>query len=178
LITQAEFARRIGKQRSWVSTLVKKGKLTVVKDERGRKRLDFDRAMAEYKGSVDYNRDPQREWGKKQRGEEEEELKYGDIKCADDMIGKETQRSKLIRETYEARLKEMEYKETLGELVHIGEIEEVNNRIATSIRTLLLAMPSKIAPQLEGLSIAKIQRRLEDEINDILTELNQLGGKS
>lgn len=103
-------------------------------------------------------------------------VKYGKLDCGDKQIGAETQRSKLYRETWEAQIKEMEFREKCGELVQVKSIEEANRKIAGSIRSKFLSLGVKLAAKCEGKSASEIQYLVEDEVNTIFQDLYQLGG--
>jgi len=81
-----------------------------------------------------------------------------------------------MRETYEARLSEMEFREKSGELITVQGVMEANRRLAGSIRSKFIGMGTKLAPRLEGKTAAEIQFAIEDEVNAIFTELYSLGG--
>ena len=175
--------------RTWINRLVKQGKLLFGPD----KRIDYMDALKQLEGSKDYNRESQREYAKRQRkgkpvgeflppilpdGEiydTDGKLIYGNTDCDNGLIGIETQRSRLVRETLEARLCEIKLAKERKELIPVAEVCKVNEYIAVSIRSKLLALPTRIAPQIEGLKASKIQRKLEEAVNDILTEVNFLG---
>lgn len=205
-LTQAQVAKLLGCSRTHVNNLKKKGKLIFEKDSDGKERISYSMALQQYEGSRDYNRDPQRAWAETQRNGKAVNLpgsvniptagtasvdnphglpegntpaillQPGDIKCLDANIGRETQRSKLVRETFEAKLAELEYKEKCGKAISIEGMIEANRRIAGSIRSKFIGLGTKLAPRLEGKSAAEIQVAIEDEINAIFTELFTLGG--
>jgi hypothetical protein len=55
-------------------------------------------------------------------------------------------------------------------------IKEANRRIAGSIRSKFLGLPTKVAARCEGKAASEIQHIIEDEVNTIFSELYQLGG--
>ena len=197
-ITRAELSKRLGVSRAYITQLYKAGKLTVDSDGL----LDFDQARKEIEAYKDFNRDPQRQAAEKKRKNNEviklqtelqneiekaqekvdalvpKGFKYISIEDVDklstEQVGRETQKTKLIRETFEAMIRELEYYEKLGSLVSVDDILESNRKVAASIRNKLVSIPSNIAPKLEGLSVPQRQVLIEDTINNILTELNNL----
>lgn len=205
-VTAAELARIAGFSRAHICGLKKKGKLLFDKDPDGHDRIILTEALTQLEGSKDFNRDPQRAWAETQRKGRNKKpghaavlpqpgtidpanphnlpqgntpallLQPGDIRCQDSRIGVETQRSKLMRETYDARLSEMEFREKSGELVTVQGVIEANRRIAGSIRSKLIALGTKLAPRLEGKTAAEIQFTIEDEVNAIFTDLYSQGG--
>lgn len=203
-VTAADLHRITGFSKAHISNLKRDGKLLFTKDADNRERILLSDALKQFEGSRDYNRDGQRQWAEKQRkgrtltlpnipgqaapGEIDPgnphnlkdgivlTVEFGNIKCKDEHIGKETQRSKLMKETFEAQLSEMEFKEKCGQLTTVQGVQEANRRIAGSIRSKLLAHPTKSAPRCEMKTAAEVQYILEDAVNEILTDLYQLGG--
>jgi hypothetical protein len=203
-VTAADLHRITGFSKAHISNLKKAGKLIFSVDADNRERINLDDALKQFEGSRDYNRDAQRQWADTQRKGRALNLpniqgqpaagvidpanphnlqngpafivEFGNIKCEDRDIGKETQRSKLMRETFEAQLAEMEYREKCGELINMQGVEEANRRIAGSIRSKFLGLPTKVAARCEGKTAAEIQYIIEDEVNSIFSELYQLGG--
>lgn len=73
----------------------------------------------------------------------------------------------------DARLKELELKKALGEVVEAATAMKLWGRIVSNIRAKLLSLPSKISPMLLGLlSIAEIKEKLDQEVYETLTELS------
>lgn len=199
LIRQSEFARRVGKSAAWINKLIKAGKISVGDN----KLIDYESALVQLEGSKDYNRDPQRQHAAKVRaqktmqaimterkgeGETVEtvigqiydhvEPPIGDPACKEVHIGIETQKSKLARETYEAKIKQLEYLKMIGELIPIDEVKKANEIIAASIRSKLLTLPTKLAPRIEGKQAVEIQYMLEDAINEVLIEFYARGNNA
>lgn len=203
-VTAADLHRITGLSKAHISNLKKKGKLIFKKDKDKRERINLSDALKQLEGSRDYNRDAQRQWADTQRKgrtlnlpnladssvpesidpQNPHNLKdgtaliveYGNIKCADKDVGKETQRSNLIKQTFEAQITIMEYRKKCGELIDMQGVEEANRRIAGSIRSKFLGLPTKVAARCEGKSAAEIQYIIEDEVNSIFSELYQIGG--
>jgi len=203
-VTAADLHRITGFSKAHISKLKTAGKLIFTVDADNRERINLTDALKQFEGSRDYNRDAQRQWADTQRkgrkinlpnipghaapGEIDPQnphnlsdgpafiVEYGNIKCEDRDVGKETQRSKLMKETFEARLSEMEYLEKCGKLIDMQGVEEANRRIAGSIRSKFLGLPTKVAARCEGKTAAEIQYIIEDEVNSIFSELYQIGG--
>jgi len=203
-VTAAELHRITGFSKAHISNLKRAGKLIFTVDVDKRERINLTDALKQFEGSRDYNRDAQRQWAETQRKGRKINLpnisgqlpavkidpenphnlsdgpafivEFGNMKCKDSEIGKETQRSKLMRETFEAHLAQMEYLEKCGKLINMQGMEEANRRIAGSIRSKFLGLPTKIAARCEGKSAAEIQYIIEEEVNTIFSELHQLGG--
>ena len=176
-VTATELCRITGFSKPYISRLKKTGKLIFIKDELGKEYILLSDAIKQLEASKDYNRDGQRKWAEEQRGGRSINslLQAGNISCDDKQIGLETQRSRLARETYEAYLKEMEFKEKSKELISISGLLEAQRRIAVSIRSKLLGLGAKLSPRLEGKSVSERQDIIDDEINLLLTEFFKVG---
>jgi len=80
-----------------------------------------------------------------------------------------------VRETYDARLRELDYKVRTGELVSVDEVRVVAYNTARRSRDLLLAIPDRISAVLAGLSeTSEVHRVLSEEIRRVCEELSQL----
>ena len=164
----------------------------------------FHAAVERYKTTRDATRNAQRQSSAKQREKTgtaqvpkrkteeppaaadddfEEKVLSAVIGCINDeelknltpeQIGERTQKAQLVRAEFDAKMAELKFYKELGELIHIEDVERVNGRIAAAVRAALLGIPSKLSPALEGLSVDAIDSRLREEINTILTELNNL----
>lgn len=71
-----------------------------------------------------------------------------------------------------ARLREIEVAREEGRVVAVEDAAEGWGRMVSAFRSRMIAIPSKLAPQLFGMSISEIQDRLKDEIWQGLTELS------
>ena len=67
-----------------------------------------------------------------------------------------------------ALLAEMEYKQRLGELVTLEEVEEGRVQRILAVKKALLSLPRRVAPQVVGLDIRSTQSVLEKRINEII----------
>ncbi|MBN2400817.1 MAG: hypothetical protein JXN64_00310 [Spirochaetes bacterium] len=187
LMTQSACAKKLGYSRSYIGKLKKQGKITV--DDDGMVSLKQVRTVIANLSQP--GRDPQREAAARQRqaggksdaGEWDNSPFYmhfrgQESKGTDDKIVKlseQEREARIAKELLQAQLIEIELAEKRRELISLEEAMEVNDRVAGSIRSALLSLPSKVAPRLEGLKPAKIKHELENEINDILKELLQMG---
>jgi phage terminase Nu1 subunit (DNA packaging protein) len=69
----------------------------------------------------------------------------------------------------------MERKRLAGELVPVSQIEPAMLALANAVKTRLLVIPAKLAPQLAAMSTpAEIATLLQDEIHEALAELSRM----
>jgi phage terminase Nu1 subunit (DNA packaging protein) len=186
-MTQSACAKKLGYTRQYIGKLKKQGKITV--DDKGMVSLKQVRTVIA--NLTEPGRDPQREAAARQRqipGESEakewDESSYYQHfrgqkkKGVNDKIvqlAEQERAARIAKEELQTQLAEIELAEKRRELISLEEVEEVNDRIAGELRSALLSFPSKLAPRLEGLKPAKIKHELENEINDILKGLLQMG---
>ena len=79
--------------------------------------------------------------------------------------------AKIRQASADAELKEIAISEQKGELVPIEVVMKVYGENITNIRAKILAMPTKIAPELVGKDLAAIQAKIKHEVYDLLKEL-------
>ena len=190
LISQSAFGKIIGMSRQYVNKLVKEGKLPNVNGK-----INPNEALEAWQASKDFNRDPQRKANaerynksnnfsylndrvKNNLKNDNYKPEFGDVSNVKSLsvteVGQETQKSKLVSETYKAKISQKEFEILSGSVVYIEDVAETNGRIASTIRSALLGMGSKLSPSLVGLSANEIRIVIEDEVNDILSVLNDL----
>jgi phage terminase Nu1 subunit (DNA packaging protein) len=72
---------------------------------------------------------------------------------------------------------ELELAAQRGELVAVSDVAAEAGALAMRVRNHFLAMPAKLAGRLEGLDAASIERTLDGEVRDGLTELADRWGE-
>ena len=83
--------------------------------------------------------------------------------------------ARAVRETYEARIRELDFKRMSGTLVSADEVRVVAFNTARQARDLLLAIPDRVSAVLAGLKDqAEVHRVLSEEIRRVCEELAQL----
>jgi hypothetical protein len=85
----------------------------------------------------------------------------------------QTARERLAIYRYTAKLKQQEYEVRKGQLVEASAVRADAENTALRVRSHLLALPSKLAPLLEGKPIPQIEELLAAEINDALGALHE-----
>jgi hypothetical protein len=82
--------------------------------------------------------------------------------------------ARAVRETYDARLRELDYKVRTGELVSVPEVRVVAFNTARRSRDLLLAIPDRVSAVLAGLTDAsEVHRILAEELRRVCQELSE-----
>lgn len=191
-VSQREFAKHIGRSNVWVSKLVKSGKLPV--DDKGK--IPLEAGLAAYNANTDVSRDPQRENNEKVRqksvkkpNKKPEQPGIQNLDDDDDSdsiilpsttvgvnaarISEQYNKAKLAKETYLAKLKELEYNREKGNLLSRDQVEADAAAVAVELRNKFMGMGARIGPLCEGLTAREIEIVIEDEINDILKALQK-----
>lgn len=167
-LSQAEYARRIGKSRQYVCKLVKLGKLPVLANGR----IDPQKADAVLAGS----RDPARQ------------VDHNPLQPVDRVdVNRPKSRIKTFHEARTERekvrllLDKAALEERLGQLVRREEVKRAAAEAGRQFMTLLLGWPSKLAPMLahetdERRVYELLMREAKDLVGDYLQSLERLSG--
>lgn len=149
LITQTEFAKKLGISQPAVHKLIKNGRIPI-KDGK----VIMPDALYSYQ-SIHDNR----------------------ISASENTINKSSagqilQQAKAAYQTYMAEIKKLELEEMRGKLISMDEATAEFRLVATLVRAELLSLPGRCAGVLEGKSINQIELILSDAVNECLTKLN------
>lgn len=82
-------------------------------------------------------------------------------------------KAKLAEKTFQARLRELEYKLKSGELVEKVAVAEEAQWLAEQVRSKLLAIPPRVSVMCEGRIARDIEEILADAINEAIKELQK-----
>lgn len=187
LLSQRQFAERIGRSNVWVSKLVKQGKLPVINGK-----IPLDQGIIAYEASQRLGYDNNREYNEQQRQkngkqnpvkparpvepatlpDDDEPLpSTGSISV--DKVAAAFNKARLAEKTYQAKLKELDYKEKQGHLLPKEAVEADAAAVAEELRGLLFAISPRIAPLCEGKPARQIEAIIEEAINDALAALKK-----
>lgn len=177
VITQAEFSRRIGVTKKTVSEYVKTGIVPLNSDEK----IPFQAGIRAYNKHV---RDLRRRGvsGKRLEPVNEKQLlrmyanENAGTDAAPENVNVALTKAKLAEKTYQARLKELDYKARTGALLDRDEVEAEAAALAEKVRAKLLAVPPRISSLCEGRIARDIEEIISDGINDALKDLQKLKG--
>lgn len=83
--------------------------------------------------------------------------------------------ARAVRESFEARLREMEYRQKSGELVSRTEVREAAFKVSRRARDMLLAVASRLGPVLAGTSDPReCIRLIRTETDRVAAEMAKL----
>ena len=83
-------------------------------------------------------------------------------------------KAKLAEKTYQAKLKEIEYRFKSGELLEKSAVEVEARNLAEKVKAALLAIPPRVSAMCEGRLARDIEDILLTAINDALKDLQRL----
>jgi len=197
-VSQRKFAEIVGRSNVWISKLVKAGRLPV--DAKGK--IPLSEGLAAYEASQQPGYDANRAHAEKQRaasGKSKPAPRSAAVKSraaaaappplADDdeddaplpatgmvsvdKVNAAYNRARLAEKTYQAKLKELEYKEAQGLVLSLAEVEKDAQAAAGALREKLMSLPPRVAPLCEGKPAREIEGILDDAINDALEALSR-----
>ena len=194
LLSQRQFAQRIGRSNVWVSKLVKAGKIPT--DASGK--IPLAEGLAAYEASQRVGYDANREHAAKQRtatpkaaapaksaparqkkaaapdldipgDDDDQPMSSGSVSSA--RLAEAFNRARTAEKTYQAKLKELEYKEAQGLLIAKDAVEADAAATASAILEKLRSVGPRIAPLCEGKPAREIEAVIDAAINDALAEI-------
>lgn len=164
-VKQAEFARLIGVERSYVTALKKSGRLVLdaaglVLVEASKKRI------AE---TADPNRDDVKLRWQQQRQEPEA--------AAAPVVDHDFQQSRAKKEHYQAEQARIEYERSIGKLIERQHVDAAIADVVTTLRHALENLPHRAAADLVGKDLDAIRALLKQEVHGALVELERAFGE-
>lgn len=198
LLSQRQFAEKIGRSHVWVSKLVKQGKIPLVN-----KKIPLKEGLKAYEASQQLGYEGNREHAESQRKKaapkkDKPETKAKTVKkksepqsndsfdmpddddvlpstgtVSVDKVAQMFNRAKLAEKTFQAKLKEMDFKEKQGLLLPKDVTEADAAATAEELRGLLFSIGPRIAPICEGKPAREIEVIIENAINDALHALKK-----
>ena len=168
-VSIAEFARQVGRSPQWIGKLIKKG--TIPKNPDGKIPLDagFSAWDAQMK-KVDALNVLQ---GKNKPLTEDDDGELSQSVGKTKNITEAFNKARLAEKTYQAKLKEIEFKLKRGDLIESEKVKADAHQTAAALRGRLVSIPVRIAGLCEGRSAREIEEIIEDAINDALTEFQK-----
>ena len=187
-VSVREFARHVGKSHVWILKLIKNGIIQrdddgLISLSEGMKALEQEKARseqarAEKRTGAKSSPQPAPESMPKPKHAGQDTLdEFRDKTAKAASINEALNRAKLAEKTYQAKLKEIEYKLRAGELLEKSAVIAEASQLAENIKTQLLAVPPRIASMCEGRPAREIEDIITDAINDALKELQKLKRK-
>lgn len=191
-VSQREFAKHIGRSHVWVNRLVKDGRLP--SDDKGR--IPLSAGLEAYRLAQQPGDDTRRAVAAEQRAAHkakagkpapEPEPTVQESEPMPDVssipasaagmsvarINEAFNRARLAEKTYQAKLRELEYKEASGQLIPVGDVEADAVRTGAEVRERLMTVAPRVAGLCEGKTAREIERIIDAAINEALEALQR-----
>ncbi len=160
-ITQAEFARQIGKSRQYVGKLIKEGKLPQEKDGTIIPAVGL--------AALEQMKDPARELAR--RNDLNGDFDDDDDDAAPEKKGSNYNDAAIVHKIAQGKLAALAYEREAGNLVEKSEVERQAFDCARLVRDRLMLLPQEIAGTLVSMTNENdIQLYLRNKIRDALME--------
>lgn len=166
MVTQSEFARRVGVTRQRVHSLLKEGRLKLVGKKGKRQKLDFEKSLAAYEKT----RDPSKP---SKIAAAAEMVEDGDDVAEDG--GWTFAKARREREAAAARRQKIKLAEEEGRLVSKKEVDADGFAVGRIMRDGLQSWPSAMRERLAHKTPKAIFKILTEEVAALLAELEGMG---
>lgn len=195
-VSQREFARRVDRSHVWVNRLIKEGRLPA--NEKGKVPLEaglkiFESTFQTTDPSTAIHNEKQRRAGAKKATAKKAPAKKAATKKKPAPkkteesnavsqpvdfgrvvnINEQYSRAKLARETFNAKITELKYKEAAGQLIPIEKVQYDAAKTGAEVRERLFGIAPRVAGLCEGKTAREIERIIDEEINDALSALKR-----
>lgn len=187
VVSKAKFAEHIGVSRAAVTKMCKAGRVPVRDDGK----LNLEEATVAYESTRSISNQVSKDNGRKAGINKKEGVERKPGKkdpqpvevappdsgpitasgAANQNLMQQLNKAKLAKQTFEAKLKEMEWKKANGQLLEIEEVKADARKVAEDVRGKLMSIPQKLAQQIVNKSPREAQRMIEDAINKALTAI-------
>lgn len=176
-LSQAQFAKTIGVDRSYITQLKQAGRLVLA--ENGK--VDVEASMLRIAETADPNRDDVANRHAQARGKDTpvHEMESGSATKKQKLVDfQDTDKLKFSEgrakeQHYKALTAELEYKKTIGELVPKADMKMAVEDVVTNFRQKLENLPHSLAADLVGKDLDFIRASLKQEFHSVLTELTR-----
>lgn len=164
-VSVREFARQVNRSPSWISKMAREGKLPRNEDgtipiKEGFAAYDqFNRKVEESKKKAKKDVDPL---------PDNDEAPMSETNSKAMNVTEAFNKARLAEKTYQAKLKELEYKLKRGDIVEREKVSEDARAVGAYFREQLMSIPVRYSGLLEGRTARDIEEILEDAINDAL----------
>ena len=165
-VKQAEFARLIGVDRSYVTKLKRENRLVL--DDSGR--VLVEESKRRIKETADPNRDDVRQRWQEERGGTDDDDGGG---VEDSIENHDYQRARAKKEHFLAERARLDYQREIGELVPIADMRMAVADVVTTFRQALEQLPYRTGPELVGKDLDGIRAVLRQDIRAALSDMER-----
>ena len=168
-VSVREFARQVGRSPSWISKMARQGKLP--RNEDGS--IPIKEGFAAYDK---FNREVEATKAKQKKTEplpDNDDAPMTESATKAMSVTEAFNKARLAEKTYQAKLKELEYKLKRGEIVEREKVVADAEAVGAFLREQFMSIPVRYSGLLEGRTARDIEEILEDAINDALKALQK-----
>ena len=168
-VSVREFARQVGRSPSWISKMARQGKLP--RNEDGS--IPIQEGFAAYDK---FNREVEATKAKQKKTEplpDNDDAPMTESATKVMSVTEAFNKARLAEKTYQAKLKELEYKLKRGEIVEREKVVADAEAVGAFLREQFMSIPVRYSGLLEGRTARDIEEILEDAINDALKALQK-----
>lgn len=163
-VSQAEFARQVGVTAQRINKLVKDGRIPVNAD----KKIPIKAGFKAF-DKIQKNAKAFKEIYSKTILPEDDNAPMSGSTSKAMNVTEAFNKARLAEKTYQAKLKEIEYKLKTGELVESQKVRADAQATASALRDRLMSTPVRIAGLCEGRTAREIEEIIEDALNEALS---------
>lgn len=176
MVTVREFARQVGRDQALILRLAKKG--VIPRNDDGT--IPLAAGLAAFQA---YDDAPKNKGGRPKKGEEKIKKTATKKQSPPPDKAEQTEKAvsintklnqaKLAEKTFNAKLKELDFRLKSGELLEKNAVVAECQWLAEQVKSKLLAIPPRISSLCEGRIARDIEEIFTDAINDALRELQK-----
>lgn len=166
-VSISEFARQVGKSAAWISKKSRDGTIPRTKDGK----IPLKAGFAAFDKMQKKEQTVKAIRGQKVSSDDTASMSES---ASDAMsVTAALNKARLAEKTYQAKLKEIEYRLRKGELVESEKVSQDAQAVASALRERLMSISVRISGLCEGRTAREIEEIFDDAINDALTQFQK-----
>ena len=166
-VSISEFARQVGKSAAWISKKSRDGTIPRTKDGK----IPLQAGFAAFDKMQKKEQTVKAIRGKKVSSDDSEPMSESSTDAMN--VTAALNKARLAEKTYQAKLKEIEYRLRKGELVESEQVSRDAQAVASALRERLMSISVRISGLCEGRTAREIEEIFDDAINDALTQFQK-----
>lgn len=183
VLSKSDFARKIDRSHQYVSSLIKKGQIVLVKID-GKEMVEVEASISKIATYADPANNPSSTMPRadgRTKSSVGMTLRQGlhedaDSSSAQSSTAMQYQKSRAVKESYAARLRKVEFEEKMGTIVSKEGVEKAAFGISRILREKLKAVPNRLAPKVTVVTDQKenfiiLTEEMEGVIKEIQTAI-------
>lgn len=172
LLSHAAMAKRLSMSPNGLRKHVEAGNIPVARKEGRQRWYDPAAVLAAYRDNVDRSkiRKSPAAGAVRARAADDREHAAPAAAMPAPAGGDTTQsfnKAKTAEKVFQAKLKEAQYKEKIGQLVSRDEVKALSFEVARTLRDRLLALPAQLAPYVSAEDLPAVTQMIHDLITDL-----------